>query len=94
MNHADTAKKLVCGARNADYGSPKGDFERIAKAWSGIVGEKLKTDLTATDVGLLMVALKLCRHAHKPKDDNLIDGHGYFDCIEWIETGKNPKCSD
>jgi Domain of unknown function (DUF6378) len=83
--HADTAKKLVWGDRNNDYGSPKADFDRIAKCWSGLMGEKLKADLNAVDVGLMMAALKLCRHAHKRKDDNLTDGHGYLMCIERIE---------
>ena len=84
--HADTAKKLVWGDRNHDYGSPKADFDRIAKCWSGLMGGKLKTDLSAVDVGLMMAALKLCRHAHKPKDDNLIDLVGYEICIERIEA--------
>lgn len=90
MNHSETALKLVCGDRNEDYGNPKPDFDRIALAWSGVIGEKLTANLTAVEVGLLMVVLKCVRHAHKPKDDNLVDGHGYFDCIEWIETGVNP----
>ena len=90
MNHADTAKKLVCGDRNADYGSPKADFDRIAKTWSGLMGEKLKLDLTAMDVGLMMCALKLVRHAHKQKDDNVVDAHGYLLCVSWCQDGKRP----
>jgi hypothetical protein len=86
--HADTAKKLVWGDRNHDYGSPKADFDRIAKCWSGLMGEKLKADFNAVDVGLMMTALKLCRHAHKAKDDNLVDSHGYLECVERIESEK------
>lgn len=37
-----------------------------------------------------MTALKLRRHAHKAKDDNLVDAHGYLLCAEWIEKGSPP----
>ena len=91
MTHADTAAELVLGARNEDYGSPHPDFAGIALMWSGLLNTKLKEHLTAVEVGLMMTALKLRRHAHKPKDDNLIDAHGYLDCIDWIESGVKPK---
>ncbi len=90
MTHADTAAKLVLGSRNADYGSPHPDFAGIALMWSGLLNTKLNTQITAVEVGLMMMALKLRRHAHKPKDDNLVDAIGYAGCIEWIETGKRP----
>jgi len=90
MTHADKAADLVLGSRNADYGSPHPDFAGIALMWSGLLNTKLKEQLTAVEVGLMMTALKLRRHAHKPKDDNLVDAHGYLTCIEWIETGQRP----
>lgn len=91
MMHSDTAAKLVLGSRNADYGSPHPDFAGIALMWSGLLNTKLAAQITAVEVGLMMTALKLRRHAHKPKDDNLVDAHGYLDCIEWIETGARPS---
>lgn len=91
MTHADTAAQLVLGSRNADYGSPHPDFAGIALMWSGLLNTKLNAQITAVEVGLMMTALKLRRHAHKPKDDNLIDAHGYLTCIEWIETGERPS---
>lgn len=90
MTHADTAADLVLGDRNADYGSPHPDFAGIALMWSGLLNTKLKAHLTPVEVGLMMAALKLRRHAHKPKDDNLIDAHGYLSCVEWIERGEQP----
>jgi len=90
MTHADTAHKLVLGDRNADYGSPDADFAGIALMWSGLLNTKLTERITAVEVGLMMTALKLRRHAHKPKADNLVDAHGYLTCIEWIESGKRP----
>lgn len=91
MTHADTAAKCVLGDRNADYGNPHPDFAGIALMWSGLLNTVLSRHLTATDVALMMTALKLRRHAHKAKDDNLIDAHGYLLCLQWIETGKKPE---
>ena len=90
MNHADKAAECVLGDRNADYGNPHEDFAGIALMWSGLLNTKLKERITATDVALMMSALKLRRHAHKAKDDNLIDCIGYVLCLQWIETGERP----
>lgn len=90
MTHADLGNKLVLGDRNADYGNPHPDFAGIALMWSGLLNTKLNAHITATEVGLMMAALKLRRHAHKAKDDNLIDAHGYLTCVEWIERGERP----
>lgn len=90
MTHADTAHKLVLGDRNDAYGNPHADFAGVALIWSGILNAKLKERITATEVALMMTGLKLRRHAHKPKDDNLIDAHGYLTCAEWIERGERP----
>lgn len=90
MTHADTAAKLVLGARNADYGNPHADFAGIALMWSGLLNTKLRERITAEEVALMMTALKLRREAHKPKHDNIIDAHGYLLCHEWITTGERP----
>ena len=93
MSHFDTARKLVLGDRNADYGSPRGDFEGTALGWTALLREKLAPGfaLTAEDVARMMVFLKLNRDAHKAKDDNKVDAHGYLLCLEWLETGRKPE---
>ena len=91
MNHAQSASSLVLGDRNASYGTPATDFAGVALMWTGLLSEKLAANITATDVALMMAALKLRRHAHRPKDDNIIDAHGYLLCLEWIETGRQPE---
>ena len=90
MTHADKASELVLGDRNADYGNPHPDFAGIALMWSGLLNTILSRHLTAQDVALMMTALKLRREAHKHKDDNLIDAHGYLICAEWIIKGERP----
>lgn len=90
-NYATEAIKLVIGQRNEDYGLPTQDFNRLAKIWSGLLADKLKVDLTAKEVTLLMAALKINREMHKHKPDNLIDLHGYGLLAEWLETGKKPS---
>lgn len=94
--HAHTAARLVTGDRNEDYGPPSSDFEGIGLMWTGLLNSKLDpgVKITATDVALMMTALKLRRQAHRPKDDNLIDAHGYLMCIEWMQTGQRPVLSE
>jgi uncharacterized protein DUF6378 len=73
----DEALSLVYGDRQGDYGTPRQNYEAVAKVWSGIIHHKLKSDLTPEECVLLMTGLKVQREAHKPKRDNVVDLHGY-----------------
>lgn len=75
------AEEIVSGDRAEDYGDMRISFENIAKMWSVIVGK----EVTARQVGLMMIALKLCRENNKHKEDNLIDGCGYFYILSKIK---------
>jgi len=90
MNYADEAVKIITGDRHESYGHPGDDLGGIAMMWSGLLNTRLTQPLSGKDVALMMTGLKLVRHAHKAKDDNLIDAHGYLICAEWIETGVRP----
>lgn len=92
MSRADIAKKLVLGDRNADYGDPRPDLDGVALVWTGLLLNKLKPGafITAEDVALLMVGLKLRRETVKPKADNGIDAHGWLLVHEWVQTGVRP----
>lgn len=72
------ANCLVNGERLADYGTPRQNYEGIAKVWSGILSPILKRDITPEEAALMMVGLKLQRQAMKHKRDNLVDAHGYL----------------
>jgi hypothetical protein len=75
----DTAKSITGGARQQDYGHPADDFERAAQMWTAILSQKLITNqrVSAEDIPLCMIAVKLARQAHHHKRDNLVDIAGY-----------------
>ena len=58
-----------------DYGDPVEAHERIAAHWTLLLGHKV----TARQVALCMVQVKLAREAYSHKDDNCDDGGEYFD---------------
>ncbi len=75
----ETARKVTDGERRSDYGHPSDDFERAALIWTGILRPKLMSDqrVTASDVPLCMIGVKLAREVHSHKRDNLVDIAGY-----------------
>jgi len=85
MNVCEEACSLMCGERQKDYGPPAEDWGRAAKMISGLLAKKLKADLTASDVGKLMVCIKLSRESNKHTRDNLVDVCGYALGVSQIE---------
>ena len=75
----DLAKSLTEGARQQDYGHPCDDFERTAQMWTAILRHKLgeHDTVSAEDIPLCMIAVKLARQSHRHKRDNLVDICGY-----------------
>lgn len=70
----DKAKEIVNGARQENYGHPEKNFKQIAIYWSVY----LDRDVSATDVALMMVLMKLARLQNKPDhDDSWVDIAGY-----------------
>ena len=78
------AEELVYGDRNKDYGTVTDNFTTIAKLWSVVLNQ----NVTAEQVALCMVQVKVARQLFKPKRDNLVDGAGYFATIEKLEKGE------
>ncbi|MBN2447716.1 MAG: hypothetical protein JXO22_13365, partial [Phycisphaerae bacterium] len=58
---------------------PREDFTRTAQLWTGILAAKLRegAQVSAMEVPLCMIAVKLARQAHRYKRDNLVDIAGY-----------------
>lgn len=68
------AAKLVCGEREANYGPPSENFDRIAQGWSVILGK----DVSSDQVALCMAWLKIARLVNGPHRDSYVDGAAYM----------------
>ena len=75
----DEARRVTEGMRRVEYGEPLDDFGRVAHMWTGILARKLREGqtITAMDIPLCMIAIKLARQSHHHKRDNLVDIAGY-----------------
>lgn len=68
------AIRLVDEDRNDSYGPPEVNLSRIAAMWSGY----LDHEVTAEDVALMMVLVKIGRSRAGYSRDNAVDGVAYF----------------
>jgi hypothetical protein len=75
------AAQLVQKDRNADYDHPLDNFTRIARIWEVI----LDTPVTAEQVALCMIGVKIGREVHRTKLDNTVDGIGYFLTLAMVQ---------
>lgn len=85
----EEALALVYGNRQADYGSPKENYEGIALVWSGLLRMILKRNITPEEAALMMAGLKLQRQCMKKKRDNIVDLIGYAIVEQRVE--KDPS---
>lgn len=74
------AAEAVVRKRREGYGSPERNFDRIACVWSAL----LNVTITAEQVALMMIGLKLVREAYSHQEDNLVDLIGYTICLDEI----------
>jgi len=68
------ALRLVDEDRQEKYGDYDKNMQRIAEMWSGFLG----TDISAMDVALMMVLVKISRSKAGYARDNAVDGVAYF----------------
>lgn len=75
----EEAGNIISGNRDLQYGEPEENFTTIADLWNTYI-DKI-TVLTAKDVAMMMVLLKVAREVSgRGKRDNLIDIAGYAAC--------------
>ena len=86
----EEAQRIVHGARQQAYGHPLDDFSKTATLW-GVV---LKTDVTAEQVALCMIAVKMSRLLNAPDHhDSIVDIAGYTATYEMVQEERKRRAS-
>lgn len=83
----DTAKGLIYGDRQQQYGGALESFTNIGDGWAIILRSKLREGetVTAEETSLMLDWFKTCRLLNTPGHmDSLIDKAGYTGCYEKI----------
>ena len=65
--------KIVRGPRERDYGDKTTNHENIAKLWSAF----LDHEISAHNVAICMMLVKVARLKHRPTEDCYLDMAGY-----------------
>lgn len=87
----DTAKEIVTGHREQDYGTPERNFTVIARLWSAYLGWRI----TAEEVAVMMCLFKIGRlQAGRGTPDTFIDLAGYAACGGEIATEEGEAPND
>ena len=79
---ASYAARLVSDDRQNEYGHPLDNLDRAARIWSVILDHKV----SAEQVALCMVGMKIARQVHKPKPDTVVDIIGYALTLHMVEV--------
>ena len=76
------AARLVSDDRQHEYGHPLDNLDRAARIWSVIIDHPV----TAEQVALCMIGMKIARQVHKPKPDTVVDVIGYALTLHMVEV--------
>ena len=71
--YLDTATKIVTGQRQYDYGDKYQNHKNISDLWSSYLGKKI----SAHDVAICMLLVKVARLKHRKTEDCYVDMAGY-----------------
>lgn len=76
------AERIINGDRRQSYGGALESFDRIARLWQPILG----CDVSAEQVALCMIQLKVARYVNGQQRDSIVDIAGYAGCLEKIQN--------
>lgn len=79
----NSAKEIVDGPRNNDYGEPEDSFKLIAQFWNTYLLDKYNfIDIQGHDVAIMLVLLKIARLSKSGGShiDSWVDVAGYAAC--------------
>lgn len=83
----DPGARLARGDRQDTHGHPSVNLGRTGRMWAAILGVP---DVTAQQVALCMIAVKVSREINKPAPDNRDDINGYVECLRMMEGEATP----
>jgi hypothetical protein len=86
------AHETITGPRQADYGDKLQNFSQIAMLFQGVLATKLLPDsvISAEDVALLMMQVKIARLAKSPNHkDSILDVAGYAGCYDSLQEERS-----
>ena len=87
----EEAHDKVYGKRGTNYGDSREDWEFVGKRWTDLLSRYFGMGIPLIPpqiAALMMIDVKISRHLHQPKRDNLIDGAGYFEVMSQIEENR------
>lgn len=91
------AAQIVSGDRAAQHGPKERNHQNIADHWNAYLTNRLKTPLTAHDVALMMIELKIARAKGAAQMgletnlDNYVDMAGYAGVAGEIASNKGKE---
>lgn len=86
----EEAQTIIYGDREETYGRPDKNLNAIAALWTQYLHINTKltehSSVTANDVCMMMMLLKIARQANAFKRDNLVDVCGYAALADRLEN--------
>ena len=78
----EEAIRITSGERRRDYDKASSNHKRIAGAWNWYIRSRKNSEaeLSAFDVAMLMMLLKVARACFTPTRDSMVDCAGYAKC--------------
>jgi len=88
----EEAITVVTKDRNSSYEEPEDSFGNIARLWDAYLKAKRDPTITAADVPLMMVLLKVARLTNNPGHyDSALDVAGYAACLADVASTSAPQ---